>query len=124
MYTKFSSHLQLAEDQARRKKSERDPFMGEDAQNNSLPLWTANGGGKDNFRGFDDAKRREILKENEKIMEFKKEMARRDKELEEAWAQEQMLAAQAMTAVRIIVYVVQLIFQFLIFVLNIFVSIY
>jgi len=40
--------------------------------NNSLPLWTAGGGGKDNFRGFDDAKRKEILKENEKLMAFKK----------------------------------------------------
>lgn len=89
----------MAEDQRRRKQADRDPFTGDDAQNNSLPLWTAGGGGKDNFRGFDDAKRKEILKENEKLTAYKKEMARRDKELEDAWAQEQMLAAQAMAAV-------------------------
>lgn len=63
---------QLAEDQRRRKKAERDPFTGEDAGNNTLPLWTAHGGGKDSFRGFDDAKRKEILKENEKLMAYKR----------------------------------------------------
>jgi hypothetical protein len=40
--------------------------------NNTLPLWTSGGGGKDSFRGFDDNKRKEILKENEKIIAFKK----------------------------------------------------
>lgn len=40
--------------------------------NNSLPLWTAGGGGKDNFRGFDDKKRKEILNENERLLAFKK----------------------------------------------------
>lgn len=91
-------NLKLAEDQRRRKLADRDPFTGDDAQNNTLPLWTAHGGGKDSFRGFDDAKRKEILKENEKLMAYKKEMERRDKELDDAWTQEQMLAAQAMAA--------------------------
>lgn len=63
--------IQLAEQQRKKKMAERDPFTGEDAQNNTLLLWTAHGGGKESFRGFDEAKRKAILSENEKLKAFR-----------------------------------------------------
>lgn len=86
-------NLALAEEQRRRKKNETP----DGPENNTLPLYTS-AGGKDNFRGFDDAKRKEILKENERLIAFKREMEQRERDLDAAWHQEQLLAAQAMTA--------------------------
>lgn len=89
-------NLELAELQRQKKLAERDPFTGEDAMNNTLPLYTEGGGGKDNFRGFNPEKRKEILKENERLIAFKKAMKDREREEEEAWHRERLLAARAM----------------------------
>jgi hypothetical protein len=86
----------LAEEQRLRKLAQFN--RGDGTEGNTLPMWTAGGGGNDAFCGFSDAKRKEILSENVKIMAYKKDMAQRDRELEDAWGQEQMLAAQAMAA--------------------------
>jgi hypothetical protein len=110
--------IQLAEQHRQRKLAERDPYTGEDAMNNTLPLYTEGGGGKDNFRGFNPEKRKEILKENERLIAFKKynselvsamrllitannrAMKDREREEEEAWHKERLLAARAMEQVR------------------------
>lgn len=89
-------NLELAERQRQRKLAERDPYTGEDAMNNTLPLYTEGGGGKDNFRGFNPEKRKEILKENERLIAFKKAMKDREREEEEAWHRERLLASRAM----------------------------
>jgi hypothetical protein len=90
----------LAEEQRLRKLKDRDPYIGADAMNNSLPLTTGYGG-KDAFRGFDEDRKRAILKENEKLVAFKKTMKDRERELDAAWHEEQLLAVQAMNAAEI-----------------------
>jgi hypothetical protein len=64
--------IQAAEGARQRALQEKRGANSGEGLNNTLPLWTKHGSGKDSFQGFDPETRRKILAENSELAAYRK----------------------------------------------------
>lgn len=64
--------LQAAEEARHKAMQEKRSSNSGEGLNNTLPLWTKHGSGKDSFKGLDPETRRKILAENSDLAAYRK----------------------------------------------------